>query len=312
MTCAAEILWKLAGPFLSLTVMASTLLAQEAPEMPSNTSPLTLQTALQKTKLDGGYVAPLPEQTEQAERLFARLLAGEISDELDAALAELGFERIVVSLGSELLTMVQEAPGRREGKGVFVVRAEGKPVLLEAPHRFNDLYTGAIVTTLFAQSGARAAAWSTTARWYYDESGERIDADLAHLKTSYFNAFSVAFARANAEYGRIIQIHGFDTANRNSAAGARAGAILSSGTSSPGAITRQIAGCLAPDFPPYLVMLFPDDVDELGATTNSTAAALRSVGFSGFVHIELSRDLRMHLSQTPEFTARMARCLPPP
>lgn len=282
--------------------------------MPASTGEpvFSLEVALQKSRLKDGYIGPTPEQAAQAEALFSRLLAGETSPELDAGLADLGFERASASLGQDVVIVVQEAEGRREGKGIYALRMTGAPVLLQAPHRYKDLHSGTLLARLFAQGGARAAAWNTVPRWYDDAQGVRVTADLAHLETSYFNAFATAFAKADPKGARVVQVHGFDPRNRSTALGAIAGAILSSGAATPSAAVRQIGGCLTPAFAPDPVFLFPEDVTELGATTNSTAAALRALGFAGFVHIELSRDLRERLVGSPELSGRMARCLSPP
>lgn len=253
-----------------------------------------IELILDSTALRVGYKQATPQQERDAADLFERIIAGSTSPELLREMKHLGFlfeER--TSSDEESLIFIREAPERAEGRGFYVISQRGWPVLLQAPHRYMDVGTGAIVARLMEEHNFKAAAWNTVPRWYEGTSG-RVDADLAHTEVSHFNAFGMAFARVFPE-GRVVQIHGFSQDKRRTASGRSASIIVSSGTRSPGVAAHAIANCLALMLPSETVLLFPRQVNELGATTNTNAQALRTAGFVNFVHIELSRELRENL-----------------
>jgi hypothetical protein len=273
----------------------------------SATGALTLDAALGETRLDGGYVAATATQMKRAESCFERLMRGERSQSLTKAFGTIGFVLGEVAAGRDSVTLVREAPDRREGKGMYVVRAGGTPALLQAPHRYKDIGTGDIQARLMEAQDFRAAAWNTCPRWY-EESGVRIDSDLAHVATSHFNAFGLAFART-CPSGRVVQVHGFERDNRSTAAGRSASAIISAGTEEPTLRARRLASRLASDLAPENVLLYPEQVKELGGTRNKNGEALRAIGFHGFVHLELSRELRDRLLGEPAALRILAECI---
>jgi hypothetical protein len=60
----------------------------------------------------------------------------------------------------------------------------------------------------------------------------------------------------------------------------------------------------------WKVLLFPEEVRELGGTTNTNAAALRALGGAAeFLHLEMARDVRRDLVRQPALRARMGECL---
>jgi hypothetical protein len=269
-----------------------------------------LDRLLAETRLARGYVPATTADAALSEALFERLLRGEQGADIAEGLARIGFTLASVTLGGEAATVIREAAGQRTGKGLYVLRqgaGRPTPVLLQAPHRFTDLDTGRIVARLLEEGGFLAAAWNTVPRWYED-GGVRIDADLAHVEVSHFNAFTRAFAKVHGR-SRVIQIHGFERARRRSGAGAQAGVIVSSGTGRPGSASAEVARCLEGALTPERVLLYPVDVKELGGTTNANAAALRELKFDGFVHIEVARELRIRLRDDEEARKTFARCL---
>ena len=261
-----------------------------------------LETILNSTALKKGFQQATGEQERVAADHFERLLADGTSPDLLRKLETLEFVVQKRSSPSGSLLFVREAPGRATGKGFYTIAQHGAPVLLQAPHRDEDVGTGTIVAQLMEEHDFKAAAWNTIPRWYDGVSG-RVDADLAHIEVSHFNAFGLAFARVFPE-GRVVQIHGFSREKRSTASGRSASIIVSSGTKLAGFAARMIADCLASTLTAETVLLYPTQVRELGATTNTNAQALRANGFHNFVHIELSREMRDALVADPDLRTR--------
>jgi len=267
-----------------------------------------LDRLLEETAATGGFVPPVPDEVDWAETLFARLIQGDRSETVTQGFAALGFE--LQELGpSPALLVVREAVGRREGKGTYVLRRDflQHVVVLQAPHRFHDRGTGVIAARLFEDANFAALAWNDVPR-RYKERGRAVEADLARLDVHHLTGFSRAVVRIHPE-ARVVQLHGFEPGKRKSDAGSEASIILSDGTTAPGPIVRAVATCLRAGFPDERVLLYPDDVSELGGTTNRQGAAMRAAGSTGFLHLEMSSGLRALLQSTPEARATLAACL---
>lgn len=181
------------------------------------------------------------------------------------------------------------------GGGAYLLRTTiaPRPLLISAPHRGSDRLTGPLALRLFLEGDAAAAAWNTVPRRATGECRPG-RSDLARLKSHPFTAFSAAFAKAHPN-GRVIQLHGFDPERRSSLEGRAAAIILSSGASAPTVSVRDLAACLRQLMPEEQVAVYPTDVRELGALRNAQGDRLRAIGFSGFIHIELSLAMRERL-----------------
>lgn len=262
---------------------------------------------LDTTGLDGGYVPATRTEELRAFDLFTRLMAGDRGADLRADLMSAGFALETQQTGGVDWSLIAEHADAATGKGAYLVRDGGAPVLLQAPHRFKDIHTGMIAALLLDEHPILAAAWNTVPRWY-DESGRRMDADLAHAAYSQFAAFGLAFVAAYPG-GRVVQLHGFSHGKRLSDAGRRAGFIVSSGRKAPGRAAIDVATCLQAGFAEEPTLVFPLDVRELGGTTNTSGKALREAGFGGFVHLEISRSMRDLLLRDAGARARLAQCL---
>jgi len=270
--------------------------------------PPVLDQLLVETATAGGFVPPARAEVDWAETLFARLLQGDASPTVTQGLGALGFE--VRPLGPPPAPLVVlEAVGRRVGKGTYVLRRHRTQpvVVLQAPHRFHDRGTGTIAARLFEEANFAALAWNNVPR-RYKEHGTAIDADLARLDVHYLTGFSSAVARSFPQ-ARIVQLHGFEPRKRRSDAGSEAAVILSDGTKTPGPIVREVTTCLRSSFPDERVLLYPEDTSELGGTTNRQGAAVRAAGSAGFLHLEMSSELRALLQRSPEARAALAGCL---
>ena len=220
----------------------------------------------------------------------------------------LGFAVVPVAHGDRRLLAVADPLDHITGRGIYVVDTDAQvPIVVQAPHRYKDRRTGRILSRLMREVPFAAAALNSVPRWYDDPAGERRDADLAHLDATYFNAFTRAFAVAQPT-GLVVQLHGFAQDKRTSDAGRGAAAIISNGSKTPDARTTAIAHCLRRRLDPQ-VLLYPHDVGELGATTNANGRMLRQIGFTGFLHVEMSAALRDRLATDTAARGAFAACL---
>ncbi len=205
-------------------------------------------------------------------------------------------------------TIIEERPGKARAQGVYLIKHAGErphPMLVTAPHRGADRYTGPLAAAVFAETDASAAAWNSAPRGRADNSSGH---DLAQLERHLFTAFATGFAEVHPN-GKIIQLHGFDPAKRQTESGRRADVILSSGSERPSPLVQSIGGCLADRLPTYDVRVFPTEVSELGALNNAQARVLHKLGHDVFVHVELSLRLRAALIKGSELRSAFGECL---
>lgn len=202
---------------------------------------------------------------------------------------------------------IEEPEGACRGGGTYLLRSQGEtlPLLISAPHRGADRLTGPLALRLFVEGRAAVAAWNSVPR--HSRCGDGTS-DLARLQRHPFTAFTAGFARTTPA-GRIVQVHGFDPARRTTPEGQAASIILSSGSRARSAAVDTVASCLRSSFPDERVAVFPADVRELGALRNVQGRRLREIGFDGFVHAELSLDLRERLMGDSALGRRFGACL---
>lgn len=270
----------------------------------ASTSTASLDTLLEQARSED-YAVPETSFIVEAQEGFRRWLAAD--DRLQAA-GEFSASGVSVPgyvssvLSQPDVVVLSEKEGERLGRGLFAARTRGgSPLLIQAPHQYYDLRTGTLARHLFLESDAMAAAWNTTHRYHSD------DSDLVHIPDSYLHALSRAFAEIHPE-GRILQLHGFSRAKRNSRAGRHADAILSDGSRKPPRALDRLVNCLSKRLD-IRALLYPRDVRELGATTNTLAADLRSRGFHGFVHLELDAELRKRLVSDVDARHTLIQCV---
>ncbi|MDP2828867.1 MAG: hypothetical protein Q8O37_09685 [Sulfuricellaceae bacterium] len=256
---------------------------------------------------DGAYIAPAAREVEQAEALFQRCF-----DQCNDAAArhgwrQLGFEMMETEHGGRPLLVIRESLNARQGRGFFAFFPKSvSTTALQAPHSFKDENTREILLHLLAEGDFRAAAWNTVPR-QYELDGMKVDADMAHLKATYFLAFSRAFARRFGA-GKLVQLHGFAQEKRRSESGASAEMVISSGSRTQTPAVLETGGCLK-RAELGEVRIYPTEIHELGATTNSSGSALRALGHAGFVHIEMSAPSRLSILNDQTGRARLLRCL---
>jgi hypothetical protein len=262
---------------------------------------------LRKESRSYKYLAPTPGELKIAERLFQHLLSGERNLARVIPLCrEIDLDLILVKENGEDLLILMELESARRGRGFYVFRgSRSRPCMLQMPHAFHDLHTGAIGRRLFAENDIAVAAWNTVARFAMVARGtER--ADLAHLKASYLQALTAAFARIHPK-GLVLQIHGFSKEKRITVEGALADIVVSNGTRTPDRWLKTRADCIGEQISIALAV-YPRDITELGGTTNVQSALLRSLDHRGFVHVEMSFEVRRRLSRSQEDRRRFWRC----
>lgn len=291
-----------------LSAALSLLLSIGAPTVSAQTTPPDLP-ALLAPAIRGGDYRPAPaEEVTRAEALFLRLAQGGDPAALAAEASQLAMTLDRVGA----LVIVRESNQAKQGRGFFVFRRDPAPEtradVLLVPHGFKDEMTRDIGLALFHQGRFAAAAWNTVPR-SYERNSVSVDADMAHLPGTWFTAFALAAARAWPT-GQTLQIHGFDQGKRKSDAAAEADMILSNGTRTAGPQLRRQQQCLASALT-RPVLLYSESMRELGGTTNVQGAALRELGYPGFVHIEMSRPLRQALRDDEATRAALLRCLQP-
>jgi hypothetical protein len=254
------------------------------------------------------YRAPAAANLTLAEDLFRGLLGPEEDARRLAGLAgRIGLEIIEVRDGEEDLIAVREPPAARAGRGFYVFRrGPAAPLALQAPHALDDKLTGPLAAKLFRESRARAAAWSTAPRSAAVD-GSSETADLARLPESFLASFTRAFADAQP-HGIVVQLHGFDGEARRSTASPGWPVIVSGGTRSPSAWLLELAPCLERSLGER-VAVFPRDIGELGGTTNAQGKLLRSLGHSGFLHVEMDMEARRKLRDGEDLRRAFTRCL---
>ena len=262
--------------------------------------------ALWKAARDGHYRTPGSIELQQATELFRQELAVTApSPRLQQAWQALGWQRTTLQLGGNSCQVLHEAAGRREGRGFYLFCPQaGSRAALQAPHAFKDLHTGRIALAMAARF--RVVAWNTVPRYHDDENG-RHSADLSHLEESYFTALTRALT-TDSTLEHVIQLHGFSRRKRKGD-GKQAFIILSNGTRHPDRTVLDLAARLR-DALAVDTRVFPYDIRELGALTNRQGQLLRESGNNGFLHIELSTELRKQLRNDGSTCRAFADSLP--
>lgn len=263
----------------------------------------TVEKQLKKTFNKAYFVMPDADELHRVQVAYQKELADQPTNELWKALS-------IKRLNQDGLLFLQESNDSFRGRGLFVLRKEEafQPWLLQAPHAKSDLYTGKIVSLMFLEAEFKSAMWNSVPRKTpVANSMLTLSADMAHLPNTYWQAMTESFAQYYKK-GKIIQIHGFSQSKRKSLAAKNSDVIISAGHKSPPLWVQAYAQCLK-KLLPVTVSLYPYDVKELGATTNVQGHLLQSLGFNGFLHIELSKAMRKQLLNSKEARKLLSNCL---
>ncbi|MEW6713486.1 MAG: hypothetical protein AB1306_00140 [Nitrospirota bacterium] len=275
-----------------------------------NASALHAETAIERflnESRGGSYNQPSATELRKAEELFGYLFKGRLTDDVQREWDKLNFKVVRIKDGGEEFILVQEKEGKKRGRGFYIFRLSNyKKLAIQSPHSVDDLYTGEITLDLLLEGKIVSAAWNTVSR-NSDDDDKVGNSDLAHLKESYFTAYARAFAHAYP-LGNIIQLHGFVKEERRSKRGLETDIIVSSGSKIPGSLAEQIDKCLGNNVS-GMSSLYPIEIKELGGSTNTTGIALRKMGYYGFIHIELSKPMRMILKDDKKVRTSFRGCI---
>jgi hypothetical protein len=254
---------------------------------------------------------------------------------LAARAAGIGFGIEIWRVRGRVFWALRELPDRRRGAGAYVLRPGPHPgaqpeIVLQAPHAYFDRGTGNLAAALFfghEGSGRARALFTNTAHrrgggsaapgepGAPSEPGEpsepdgQVDddapdatgpADVAHSAEHGFQAATEQIARV-LDRVVVIQLHGF--AERPG----KPEIILSSGADRADALLAGLQASLGAVF--ERVLRYPDEIDELGGTTNVQGRMLARYPRAHFVHVELSARTRRRLGASPALLARFAHAL---
>jgi hypothetical protein len=252
---------------------------------------------------DGSVKYRSSNEAELAEEraFFTALLRAAVNGEAAVtALASdadrLGFELRICPDGAERMACVVEQPAARRGRGAYVVRlGTAEDLLVQTPHSFSDSHTLPMGLDMFRRSRARVLATSTLHRrgaaGYGDSDGRRPPprgkSDVAHDARSTFQAMTLAWLDTST--GPVVQLHGFSDGRTD------ADIVLSTGAEAAApAWVRGVQKHLASLLPGRVVAVYPDDVHDLGATSNAQGKAVRAAS-GRFLHVEMNASLRESL-----------------
>ncbi len=258
--------------------------------------PLLEETRQGGTRL-GAYVEPSDDDRRAARAAAPKLLANGGAD-----LASFGFEEVPLEAwpGAALL---REKPDRRRGGGAYVFRrGSTSTVVVMAPHTFFDEGTLPLACELFQRTHARALFVNTTHRYKSSPAGPdgKHPSDVAHAPTSIFQAMAEGVVEA-IPHVTVVQLHGF--ANHEVAAKA----VVSSGEKRVTPLVARAAAALAAATGGAIAK-YPDDTNELGATTNVQGAVVRRAG-GRFLHVEMEDGLRRDLLADAALRAKVLNAL---
>jgi hypothetical protein len=249
----------------------------------------------------GNYQIPTAAQLASGEHLFDLLFAGEFTAPASSIANDLGFSW----RENEFDIVLVDNAKRGWGEYRFSKTATSD-IVLQIPHRYSDMHTGKIARLIFAGRGIASIALNSVSRRTPVNLNPDLSADMAHLPASFHSAYGRAFA-ARYPDGHLVQLHGFDPQKRRSHQGQQANVIMSTGAPWSNAYLLETQQCFIDQG--WKALRYPQQVKELGGTTNSVGILMRNLGHGGFTHIELDRETRNTLNKHPQQLAAFATCL---
>ncbi len=255
----------------------------------------------------GEYSVPGPEELKKAKILFDDIFRGEIDDNIREQWSELGFNVIEEIHGENPFVIIAEQGNNKRGRGFYIFNLSShRDIAMQIPHRFGDLYTGNIGFKMMLEGRFASCAWNTVHR-NARERETRKEADMAHLDHSYLTAYTESFID-NYPGGYTVQLHGFSKAKRRDGKNTRYDVVLSSGSRVPGPSILELDECLDICLS-NSVRVYPFGVKELGATTNTIGALIRKKGLNSFIHIEMSKPMRLKILDSRELRSNIIQCI---
>ncbi len=259
---------------------------------------------------DANYQAMSKSDVAVFEQVIATLWRGVTVENypvLALSCARLGFELKHLMVNSVELWLLREDATHRRGRGVYLFRA-GQPavrsILLEAPHVYFDIGTGAIAVAAFLADpvGREHALFGNSSHRYQGSasaSSGANPADPAHNQSHPMHVATIAVLKTSAV--TVVQLHGFGaspTIPTSFAAIVSAG-VAAGSTDTSTRVASSMAAVLTGTTARY-----PEQTAAMGATTNVQGQYARSVGMT-FVSIEMSYPIRTELAADPVAAARL-------
>jgi hypothetical protein len=245
------------------------------------------------------YVQPSDVEREALRDGIATLTSTDPSAATIAAaspsLAKAGYEAVPIEGTTSVL--VRES-GKKKGGGAYLVRPGGaSKIVVQAPHTFFDEGTLPLACELFERTQAVALFIDTAHRY---KAAPDAGADVAHVSDSSFQSATQGLLRSRPK-AIVVQLHGF--AEREGGAAI----VLSGGVKTMGVplVTRvhtALKGVVNG------VARFPEESNELGATTNVQGVIVREAG-GQFLHVEMAAPLRRDLLSNPTLRASVLSSL---
>ncbi|MCA9148834.1 MAG: hypothetical protein KDA92_06030 [Planctomycetales bacterium] len=232
------------------------------------------------------FVPATRSDLDQCEELFRRTFVGPRDETLVTDWKVSGWRLRQLSIDGHDVFVVYEDRQHLRGWGFYVIVPDRLPgVALQAPHSFADELSRELALLCMAEGSFATCAWNTVRR-------DRID--VAHQIDHPFSSFTKALIESQPE-AYVIQLHGFAQEKRKTPQGTVSDLIISNGDRFPAPAVRKAAVLMQTNFPYGRVRLYPQEINELGATTNVQGELLRQHSSDRFIHFEMSRPLRNKL-----------------
>ncbi|MBN1335185.1 MAG: hypothetical protein JXB39_04435 [Deltaproteobacteria bacterium] len=253
---------------------------------------------VQEVRQDSGIEDPTPARRYLIRSLLESLVASaeeEIPSDTSAraAQADLTLEH----QGDRVL--LYTATDAADGFYAVRVGRAAAPLVLQAPHPWDDLHTGAIAAALFEQGAGRALLIATSRR--NSPAGAGV-ADVTRRSRSAYQAATLGSADGipNALF---VQIHGFAEEKHGSWS-----CVLSDGSSrQPPGFLEEAERLLSPVLSRFGPLASRWEVPDLAGTLNVQGRGL--AGRARFLHLELSRAARESLLVSAPLRGELAWAL---
>ncbi len=234
--------------------------------------------------------------------LFKSIILGNVSADINNQLAPLN----LTLTADDNYYLLSEMAKPYSGQGLFIVsKHSNSKVLLQAPHAFHDMKSGVIALNMMRENALKALAINTVNRTTKFKSNGDKKSDMAHLTESLFVQFSKAFVEVYSD-GKIVQLHGFNSKKWSDSNEFEL--IISNGTRTTNLSMAKQGQCLSHALS-LQSHIYPRDVNFLGGTTNAIGSVVRKQGFTGFMHIEMSLNLRKKLYQSADMRRLFVECI---
>lgn len=178
--------------------------------------------------------------------------------------------------------------------------------LIQAPHAYFDVGTGAIAVRVFFEDGVGDALFTNTVHRYWSSEGPRVPrqnapADVCQQTSHFFHQATRAVLSERDT--RVTQLHGFGGGSGDEAERSRDIIVSSTDPDRSSDEARRVSAGLREQG--FEVAVFPEEASVLGGTTNEQGRLVGGApGRHAFLHIETSRHLRRRLMSENDLRLR--------